>query len=606
MFKKILKIILSFGTLCFIIAVLGFVFHQTNPVHAAAKLSVPNIVLNVGDTYQLKMKGATGTFKWTSSNALAAKVVRDSKKKTVATVTAKAEGIAIITAKKGKKQYQCMVVVMKPVSTEPEKDNTGSSDNIGDSDNSSGEVIETTKAYKNISVFEKSGTVNVTREKKKISAVKDMKLKNYDYLTVAKKSFLRICMDNDVYVYLEEGSEAAVAKAWFNKSKIALTKGELIVEVQKKLEGDDSFTVITPNTNMAIRGTVVAVKTTPQKDGSCKTINYVLEGSVEVTLANNKKITLKAGEGWETTTNKKGKVTESKKTDASDLDFKGIDVKQLKGADGAEIIINKGGSGKFGSDDSGSNGDDNNTGNGDSGNNNGSGNGDSNNGSDTAEAGYYNGKVKIGDIIKLGKYEQDNNTGNGTEDIEWVVLSVEDDKALVLSKYALDRQSYNQEYMEITWEECTLRKWLNDDFYNAAFSKSEKSMIKTTRVKTNDNPVYGTQQGSKGGNDTEDKIFLLSLDDITNISYGFSSDYSENDINRRCAVTAYALAEGAYQSSVNLTSEGKGATDWWLRSPGIDADNAAYVSNAGSADYYGDDDDYQYAIRPALWINLKP
>ena len=131
-------------------------------------------------------------------------------------------------------------------------------------------------------------------------------------------------------------------------------------------------------------------------------------------------------------------------------------------------------------------------------------------------------------------------------------------------------------------------------------------MIKTTRVKTNDNPVYGTQQGSKGGNDTEDKIFLLSLDDITNISYGFSSDYSENDINRRCAVTAYALAEGAYQSSVNLTSEGKGATDWWLRSPGIDADNAAYVSNAGSADYYGDDDDYQYAIRPALWINLKP
>ncbi|MCR5767559.1 MAG: DUF6273 domain-containing protein, partial [Lachnospiraceae bacterium] len=359
------------------------------------------------------------------------------------------------------------------------------------------------------------------------------------------------------------------------------------------------FTVITPNTNMAIRGTVVAVKTIPQKDGSCKTINYVLEGSVEVTLANNKKITLKAGEGWETTTNKKGKVTESKKTDASDLDFKDIDVKQLKGADGAEIIINKGGSG--------SNGNNDNSRNGDSSNNNGSGNGESNNGSDTEEVGYYNGKVKKGGIIKLGKYEQDNNTGNGTEDIEWIVLSVEDDKAFILSKYALDCQMYNTVNEEIRWENCTLRTWLNDDFYNAAFSKSEQDMIRTTTIETYDSePLYRGE-----AYETKDKIFLLSEDDICNTAYGFNSDYSDTDVNRRCAPTEYAAEMGAFPYSgtdaSDQTADGKDPCYWWLRSRGLSADHAERVTYKGDVDTLGRAVNYDsIGVRPALWINLKP
>lgn len=72
--------------------------------------------------------------------------------------------------------------------------------------------------------------------------------------------------------------------------------------------------------------------------------------------------------------------------------------------------------------------------------------------------------AKVGDYVFFGAYEQDNNTANGKENIEWLVLEVKDGKALVTSKYALDCKPYNTSYTDVTWENCTLRRWLNNDF----------------------------------------------------------------------------------------------------------------------------------------------
>ena len=99
---------------------------------------------------------------------------------------------------------------------------------------------------------------------------------------------------------------------------------------------------------------------------------------------------------------------------------------------------------------------------------------------------------KVGHYVSFGKYEQDNNTSNGKEKIEWLVLEVKDGKALVISKYALDCKPYNTSSTNVTWETCSLRNWLNNDFINSAFSATEKTMIPSVKVSADKNPDYST------------------------------------------------------------------------------------------------------------------
>ncbi|MCR5521153.1 MAG: DUF6273 domain-containing protein [Lachnospiraceae bacterium] len=134
---------------------------------------------------------------------------------------------------------------------------------------------------------------------------------------------------------------------------------------------------------------------------------------------------------------------------------------------------------------------------------------------------YDFSKAKKGDIITFGAYEQDGNLANGQEPIEWVVLSKTKSQLFVVSKYALDAVPYNKyKDTKVTWETCTLRKWLNEKFYNAAFNKDEKNLIKTTTVENFDNP--DPEYKTPGGNDTKDKVFLLSQLEMIDSDLGFS------------------------------------------------------------------------------------
>jgi len=198
------------------------------------------------------------------------------------------------------------------------------------------------------------------------------------------------------------------------------------------------------------------------------------------------------------------------------------------------------------------------------------------------------GLVEEGAYITFGAYEQDDNASNGKEDVEWLVLEVKDGKALVISKYALDSKPYDTNYTLYNyWETCTLRKWLNNDFINTAFSAKEKAMIPTVMVSAEKNPEYGTNPGKA----TKDRVFLLS---ITEAYKYFSSDRA-----RQCQPTDYAGANGAWVDK-------SGNCEWWLRSPGAGTNFAAKFFTDGDLAEAGEnvrEDDN--AVRPALWINLN-
>ncbi len=193
---------------------------------------------------------------------------------------------------------------------------------------------------------------------------------------------------------------------------------------------------------------------------------------------------------------------------------------------------------------------------------------------------------KTGDYISFGSYEQDNDKTNGAEEIEWLVLEKQEDKVLVISKYALDCQQYNKEYEAITWEKCTLRSWLNNEFLAAAFSETERAIIPTVTVSADKNSDYNTNTGKA----TQDKVFLLSITE--------ANKYFASDAGRLCKPTAYAEANGVFFWN--------GGCFWWLRSPGYRQDYAASVFSRGAVDEAGTEVDADFlAVRPALWIDIS-
>ena len=207
---------------------------------------------------------------------------------------------------------------------------------------------------------------------------------------------------------------------------------------------------------------------------------------------------------------------------------------------------------------------------------------------------------KAGDIITFGRYPQ---TADGTDQtpIEWIVLEVKDGKALVISRYGLDAVPYNTELVDVTWEKCTLRAWLNGDFLNAAFTPEEQTTILMTEVDNSTAQGYG-KWDTDGGNNTQDQVFLLSYEEA-NRYFGVTFENISNT-KSRVQVTDYAISRGAYTSSNNKTESGAKAGCWWLRSPGDSQILAACVNDDGSLCFvyvpYPNG-----CVRPALWINLE-
>lgn len=194
-----------------------------------------------------------------------------------------------------------------------------------------------------------------------------------------------------------------------------------------------------------------------------------------------------------------------------------------------------------------------------------------------------NGWDKNNDII-IGKekYHRAKKSYFKYEPIKWRVIKCENGEALLLSDIVLDKQKYNKRLKKVTWEKSTLRKWLNKKFMNRAFSSSEQEAIHTTKVINEDNYYYKTD----GGNDTLDKIYLLSLSETDEEKeYGFTDSYGMT-----IKYSNYADLDD-YQY-------------WWLRTPGEKNISAAAVDMSGKAYGGGGESDMELGIRPVLHLNL--
>ncbi|MDE6714694.1 MAG: hypothetical protein K2K20_13290 [Lachnospiraceae bacterium] len=203
-------------------------------------------------------------------------------------------------------------------------------------------------------------------------------------------------------------------------------------------------------------------------------------------------------------------------------------------------------------------------------------------------------KAEAGDIVLFGSYEQDNDIENGVEPIAWQVLEISDGQALLLSVDVLDAKAYDTESAVISWKDCSLREWLNSEFYQTAFSEEE-------RLQISDHCLF------EGWNLVVDKVFIMGEDDLDKYLESGSLGYGSarvSDIHRRLMAvpTVYAQAEGC--------SFVEGYTDWWIRSDavvdhifcidtkGLTYDNGMIVNNIGisATDVRG--------IRPVISVSV--
>ena len=193
---------------------------------------------------------------------------------------------------------------------------------------------------------------------------------------------------------------------------------------------------------------------------------------------------------------------------------------------------------------------------------------------------------KNGDvIIENTKYHKTEKDYFKYEPIKWRVLQSENGEAFLLSDVILDKQLYNENDKYVTWEKSSLRAWLNKKFIKRAFIDEEREKINITEIINQDNPVYGTE----GGNNTFDKIFLLSLSEVSEQQDGEKYGFLDDEI-RTCGKSDFS----------------KTGSWWWLRSPGYASDSAAVVSSRGWVARSGRDVYYFYdGVRPALHLNLS-
>lgn len=212
----------------------------------------------------------------------------------------------------------------------------------------------------------------------------------------------------------------------------------------------------------------------------------------------------------------------------------------------------------------------------------------------------------IGDTIIFGTYPQ-TTTGTDKTPITWRILEQSGDAFLLLSEHILDCKRYHGTYGNVTWQDSDLRQWLNHDFYQSAFTDTEKNAIQTTLC---------TDHGTNSPN-TEDRVFLLNITTVNRLTDALGKDF------RRARGTEYAKipkADGChlYVMDKNVDADymmvdgtKQGCSWWWLRDQGKlkdkgdDPSRAVFIGTRASIRHYARVDLTGYGVRPALHLHLQ-
>ena len=173
----------------------------------------------------------------------------------------------------------------------------------------------------------------------------------------------------------------------------------------------------------------------------------------------------------------------------------------------------------------------------------------------------------------------------------WQVLDVVGtSRALLLADRVVARRPYHKKQVPITWEECDLRRWLNDEF-RMSLGEPLASRALTVKVHNEPSPAWGTD----GGEDTDDRFFLLSAREAAIYFTGAEpSTWDEYCEVPRLGARGIAIDERGRR------------VWWWLRSPGRTLVHAAYVLHVGDLIVGGRTVSSSAGVRPAFWLNLCP
>lgn len=202
--------------------------------------------------------------------------------------------------------------------------------------------------------------------------------------------------------------------------------------------------------------------------------------------------------------------------------------------------------------------------------------------------------MQTGDKIIFGRYE-------------WRVLDIKNNKALIMTEEIIEQRAYHDAYKDTTWADCALRKYLNGAFYDT-FAAADKARIIPVINKNPNNQWYG----ANGGEDTEDSIFLLDIEDAVCRYFGDSSEKLQN----RGENQKYWFQRKDQNNSRRSAAFKGGIWWWWLRSPGRVNVKAAYVHGDGNIGIQGNNifkcnislfhrfGDNKGGVRPALWLSL--
>lgn len=201
--------------------------------------------------------------------------------------------------------------------------------------------------------------------------------------------------------------------------------------------------------------------------------------------------------------------------------------------------------------------------------------------------------MNIGDTIRFGAYQ-------------WKVIGLKENDILIISDQILEQRDYHKKKEDVTWEKSEVRHYLNTYFFDT-FSTSEKETIMATHNKNTGNPWYG----SDGGNDTVDKVFLLSLDEVVRLYFGDSGRLLDNPKpNQR-----YWFDRQDENNGKRMALFMDSHWWWWTRTPGKNNRVAVYVHGDGNIGMQGNGisktsfntlhhktQSNEGGIRPALWI----
>lgn len=202
----------------------------------------------------------------------------------------------------------------------------------------------------------------------------------------------------------------------------------------------------------------------------------------------------------------------------------------------------------------------------------------------------------IGGVVSFGGYH-------------WRILDIQGNAALIMTEDIVEQQPYHNRAGGVTWADCSLRKYLNGEFYHK-FTTSEQSRIIPVLNQNQDNQWYG----SGGGEDTRDYIFLLSIEEAVCKYFGDSSKNLEN----RSAKQRYWFQKKDDNNVKRRSTYDGNIWWWWLRSPGRDNKRAVYIHGDGNIGIQGNGTfhyssntihpitgDNSGGVRPALWVSLE-